>query len=173
MRRSPRACCPRACPSRSLSPSRPSRTTTSRSSFYASKYPDVAGPRASDVDALAKGLIAIYDRNVFPEMRVGWGTYPSNLGHRNSAGCFRCHDGKHVTADGKVLVSDCDACHTLPKRGPQTPMGQLAATTEAEWHPWQTPEDHLKVAKHKDILCHECHTNGRKPKTQCNECHSR
>jgi hypothetical protein len=140
--------------------------------FYADKYPDVAVARKVDIDKLAQGLVDIYDRNVFPEMNVSWKTYPSNMGHRNSAGCFRCHDGKHRSEDSKVLVSECKACHTQPQRGPQSGMGEAMASTDSDWHPWQTPEDHLKVAKHKDILCHECHLNGRKPKTECNECHS-
>ena len=37
-------------------------------------------------------LAAIYARNVFPEMKVGWGTYPNNIGHEDFLGCFRCHD---------------------------------------------------------------------------------
>jgi hypothetical protein len=51
-------------------------------------------------------------------------------------------------------------------------MGEAMTTTEQDWHPWQTPEKHLAVEKHKEILCHECHLAGRKPKTECNECHS-
>ena len=31
-----------------------------------------------------------------------------------------------------------------------------------DWHPWQIPEKHLKIEKHKNILCHECHVAGRK-----------
>jgi hypothetical protein len=140
--------------------------------FYTEKYPDVAVARASDIGKLADALQTIYDGSVFPDMKVSWKTYPSNLGHRNSAGCFRCHDGKHFSPDGKVLISECKACHTMPQRGPQTGMGEAMTSTEKDWHPWQTPEKHLAVEKHKDILCHECHLAGRKPKTECNECHS-
>jgi hypothetical protein len=28
-------------------------------------------------------------------------------------GCFRCHDGKHVSDEGKVLSKDCNTCHTI------------------------------------------------------------
>ncbi|MGO8997886.1 MAG: NapC/NirT family cytochrome c [Polyangiaceae bacterium] len=140
--------------------------------FYAQKYPDVSVARVVEIGKLADALGTIYDGSVFPEMKVSWKTYPSNLGHRNSAGCFRCHDNKHVSADGKVLISECKACHTTPQRGPQSGMGESMTTTEKDWHPWQTPEKHLAVEKHKEILCHECHLAGRKPKTECNECHS-
>jgi hypothetical protein len=140
--------------------------------FYADKYPDVAAARSAEVQKLADGLVAIYDRNVFPEMDVSWKTYPSNLGHRNSPGCFRCHDGKHVSQGGKVLPSACDTCHTEPQRGPPTAMGQVMARVEKDWHPWQTPEKHLAIAQHKEIQCYECHVSGRRPKTECSECHS-
>ena len=140
--------------------------------FYKQKYPDIATARTVDIDKLVVGLTAIYDRNVFPEMKVSWKTYLSNLGHRNSAGCFRCHDGKHVAADGTVLISECKACHTEPKRGPQSGMGESMTTFEKDWHPWQIPEKHLAIAQHKEIQCYECHLAGRRPKTECNECHS-
>ena len=46
-------------------------------------------------------------------MRVSWRKYPNNLGHMNYDGCFRCHDGNHVSNDGKVLTNDCNSCHIL------------------------------------------------------------
>jgi hypothetical protein len=140
--------------------------------FYAEKYPDVVTARAADVGKLIAGLDDIYDRNVFPEMSVSWKTYPSNIGHRNSPGCFRCHDGKHVSANGDVVHSECKTCHTEPQRGPQSGMGETMTGSEKDWHPWQTPEKHLAVTQHKDIQCYECHVAGRRPKTECNECHS-
>jgi hypothetical protein len=139
--------------------------------FYAEKYPDVAKARADDIGKLVAGLDDIYDRNVFPEMNVSWKTYPSNLGHRNSPGCFRCHDGKHVSAEGNVIKFDCKTCHTEPQRGPQSGMGETMTGAEKDWHPWQTPEKHLAVEKHKEIQCYECHVAGRRPKTECSECH--
>ena len=140
--------------------------------FYAKKYPDVASSRGPEIEKLNAAIAAIYDRNVFPEMKVSWKTYLSNIGHKNSAGCFRCHDGKHVSSDGKKIVSECTTCHTAPTRGPQLPMGAPPDGSEKDWHPWQTPEKHLAVAKHSEVQCHECHVAGRRPKTECNECHS-
>ena len=61
-----------------------------------------------------QAILAVYNRNVFPDLKVTWGTYPNNLGHTDSPGCFRCHDGSHTTADGKETISqDCGACHQL------------------------------------------------------------
>lgn len=58
-------------------------------------------------------LAGIYSRNVFPEMKIGWGTYPNHIGHTDFPGCFRCHDGAHKSADGGVITDDCSACHSL------------------------------------------------------------
>ncbi len=37
----------------------------------------------------------IYATNIFPAMKVKWGTYPNNIGHNFFNGCFRCHDDNH------------------------------------------------------------------------------
>jgi nitrate/TMAO reductase-like tetraheme cytochrome c subunit len=140
--------------------------------FYDDKYKDVATARAGDVKRAADALVAIYDRNVFPDMKVSWSTYPSNIGHRNWPGCFRCHDGKHVSPDGQVLTSECTTCHTNPIRGPQAGFGEVMANkAQPDWHPWEMPEKHLAIAKHSQIQCHECHLAGRRPKTECKDCH--
>ena len=53
----------------------------------------------------------IYRRNVFPVMKVTFGTYPDNLGHTTSSGCFRCHDGSLTAKDGTTINADCEYCH--------------------------------------------------------------
>jgi Zn finger protein HypA/HybF involved in hydrogenase expression len=79
--------------------------------FYRDKYPEVFGKRPADIAAAGQALLAIYKRNVFPNLKVSWGTYPNNLGHADYPGCFRCHDGSHTTADKKTITQDCAACH--------------------------------------------------------------
>ncbi|MBV8569267.1 MAG: NapC/NirT family cytochrome c [Acidobacteriaceae bacterium] len=79
--------------------------------FYQQNYPDVSKQRARDITQAANAVLAIYNRNVFPDLKVTWGTYPNNLGHQNSPGCFRCHDASHETANGKTITQDCNACH--------------------------------------------------------------
>jgi len=84
-------------------------------SFYQQHYPAIYAQRPQDVQNAAKAIVAIYNRNVFPEMKIAWGTYPNNLGHSDFPGCFRCHDGSHATQDGKTISQDCNVCHeTLP-----------------------------------------------------------
>jgi hypothetical protein len=54
--------------------------------------------------AVAKVVAEIRTHNIFPAMKIDWGTYPNNIGHQDSPGCFRCHDGSNAK-------NDCDACH--------------------------------------------------------------
>jgi hypothetical protein len=56
---------------------------------------------------------AIYRRNVFPEMSIGWGTYANQSGHTTSDGCFRCHTDTHKTRDGLTIKQDCESCHSI------------------------------------------------------------
>jgi hypothetical protein len=81
--------------------------------FYQASYPELAASRAADVDAAAEALWEGWSSNVFPQMKVGWGTYPNHIGHEQTPGCFRCHDDLHSTADGRVISQDCDTCHSL------------------------------------------------------------
>ena len=58
-------------------------------------------------------LQAIYSRNIFPHMNVGWNTYPSHLGHRGRSGCFRCHNADMVDESGTAMPYDCTLCHSI------------------------------------------------------------
>ncbi len=81
--------------------------------FYRTQYPQVWSTERGKIDAAAQRLVAVYDRNVYPNMKVTWGTYPNNIGHMAYPGCFRCHDGNHVSKDGKTLSNDCSLCHNI------------------------------------------------------------
>jgi len=58
-------------------------------------------------------LVTLYSQNVFPYMKVEWGTHPNHIGHMSYPGCFRCHDGSHAAKDGASITQDCAACHNL------------------------------------------------------------
>ncbi len=81
--------------------------------YYRDSYPAVYKDKQAEVRKSAQSLLAIYNRNVFPAMKIGWGTYPNNVGHTDFPGCFRCHDDSHASADGKKVTQDCGACHNL------------------------------------------------------------
>ena len=97
----------------------PDRETASRriagdlTSYYQKSHPEAYRAHRAQVEAAVGELTGIYLRNVFPNMKVGWGTYPNNVGHEDFLGCFRCHDDSHKRADGKTITQDCAACHTV------------------------------------------------------------
>jgi hypothetical protein len=84
--------------------------------FYTANYPEVARDRADAVAAAGKAVGDIYCWNVFPSMKVTWGTYVNHLGHPDMStevGCFRCHGGEHATEEGDTIAMDCTTCHSL------------------------------------------------------------
>jgi hypothetical protein len=81
--------------------------------FYRTNYPSVFQSDRAQVETAAEGVKAIYLRNIFPEMGVVWGSHPNNIGHEDFLGCFRCHDGKHKSSDGRVISDDCESCHQV------------------------------------------------------------
>ena len=81
--------------------------------FYRANYEPVYMSRRQDVEKAVIATQNIYRRNVFPEMNVQFGTYPNNIGHMDSPGCFRCHDDNHKAADGKTIGQECDSCHSI------------------------------------------------------------
>jgi nitrate/TMAO reductase-like tetraheme cytochrome c subunit len=81
--------------------------------FYREKYPQILAAKANLVDQAGKGLVTIYSQNVFPFMKVTWGTHPNHIGHMSYPGCFRCHDASHTAKDGTAIPQDCSTCHNL------------------------------------------------------------
>lgn len=73
-------------------------------------YPSVDGRK---VELAIAGTQDVWARNVFPAMKVTWGTYPNQIGHDPAPGCFRCHDDEHKTKEGRVIRQDCELCHTM------------------------------------------------------------
>ena len=102
-----------------LKASYPDRATASQKipaaigDFYRSKYPSVFQNEGPAIETAAEGVKKIYLRNIFPDMAVVWGSHPNNIGHEDFPGCFRCHDGKHKSSDGKVISDDCESCHQV------------------------------------------------------------
>ncbi len=89
--------------------------------FYRKSYADVYSDKHALLETSIRQVQAIYLRNIFPAMNVTWGTYPSNLGHMDFPGCFRCHDGSHTSGDGKTIPNDCDTCHSMLAMEEQNP----------------------------------------------------
>ncbi len=84
---------------------------TNLDAFYRSNYFEVYAQRKGQIDAAIAEVQKVYERNCFPYMKVDWHTHPDNIGHMYYSGCFRCHDGKHVSQDGRVISQACETCH--------------------------------------------------------------
>ncbi len=82
-------------------------------SYYQTNHADFYKDNKALVDQAIVEIQNIYKHNVFPKMKVTWGTYANNLGHVDSKGCFRCHEGNLTSDDGKVVQADCAACHNV------------------------------------------------------------
>ena len=88
-------------------------------------------------------------------MKLNWQTHPNNLGHFYFNGCFRCHDGLHVSPEGKVISKDCNICHTLS--GQEEGGVSMAAVPELSF---QHPVD---LGDLTQVNCSDCHTGGAAP----------
>lgn len=100
--------------------------------YYQKNYPAVYSAHGPEIATSVRALLGIYDRNVFPAMKVTWGTYPNNIGHTDFPGCFRCHDGEHTSAKGETIPNDCTTCHQLLAVDEKSPkiLSDLGLTTE-------------------------------------------
>ncbi len=112
----------------SSAPDAENKIPTAFESFYKQNYPAVYSEHQADVQRSAKAVLAIFNRNVFPEMNVTWGSYPNNLGHADFPGCFRCHDDGHSAAGGAKITQDCSACHAMLEDKVLVDMGLAPAT---------------------------------------------
>ncbi len=123
------------------------------------------GASAEVVEKSIAALEAIYRSNFFPEMRTDWRSHNNNIGHRDDPGCFRCHDGRHVSGEGKVITRACDACHTLPTLGPLQAWTAGYPTGTASWHPLPLG------GRHALLNCDRCHDGGMPRASTCIGCH--
>jgi NapC/NirT cytochrome c family, N-terminal region/Planctomycete cytochrome C len=128
-------------------------------SYYRSSYPDFYATDADKIQAAIAELQRIYSVSVFKEQEIDWNTYPDNLGHMNSPGCFRCHDGKHLDADKQAVRLECNLCHSIPVVSTGDEL-----VTDIELSRGPEPDSHRNanwISLHNgafDNTCANCHT---------------
>jgi len=122
---------------------------------YRTKFPQVYNDRKASITQAISETQAIFQRTIFPEMRVDWRTHPNNIGHMYFPGCFRCHDGEHTSSDGKIVRKDCDICHTVlaQEQGSSNPIQLKGAAFQ---HP-------VELGDMKAVTCTDCHAGGVSP----------
>lgn len=122
---------------------------------FAEFYEDNPQMISQAIDA----LLTYYQENFFLEQKVTWQTHPDNSQHTTAPGCFRCHDGKHLTAQNEAVRLECNLCHSIPviSQG-------MAITTNIEIARGPEPQSHRSsnwIALHResfDTTCQDCHT---------------
>lgn len=124
--------------------------------FYRDQNSDSTNHKEDSISDAIVEIQDIYQNNFFPDiMKVRWDIYPNNVGHLNFPGCFRCHDGLHKSADGKVITRECTACHTIISQGRP---GNTEYSMEPNGLEFRHPEDIGEMWK--EIKCSDCHTGG-------------
>jgi hypothetical protein len=119
--------------------------------YYKTNYPALAISKKSEIERAILETQKIYSRSYFPEMGVNWKKYPDNIGHMYDRGCFRCHDGKHVSDEGKVLSKDCNTCHTILAQQFERDTLRIALGGVDYKHPVDIGD------AWKEIDCSDCH----------------
>ncbi|MCC7104016.1 MAG: NapC/NirT family cytochrome c, partial [Chloroflexi bacterium] len=69
--------------------------------YYHENYPEVYSEKLKQITAAEEQLEELYGIVASPEMAASYQNYPNYLGHKDNAGCFRCHDGGHFKLDDK------------------------------------------------------------------------
>ena len=142
--------------------------------YYRTNNSAVYAEKRATIDGAIKEVQRLYQINFFPEMKTDFRAHPDNIGHLRSSGCFRCHDGEHVSNTGKVISNDCNICHSV--------IYDSAAPPEKNSRigPFQHP---VALGGLEDRKCESCH-QANKPfqhplnlgdisMFQCVECHPR
>jgi hypothetical protein len=143
-------------------------------SFYRTNYSDIYQQKGAAVRATIEELQRIYRTYFFPEMKTNWQTHPNNVGHLYSSGCFRCHDGEHVSNTGKVVSNDCDICHTMIFDSARP------AAENVQMGSFRHPVDLGDLANRNCDTCHKPNEPFKHPVNlgdismfQCAECHTK
>lgn len=129
--------------------------------FYSTYYPDYYKDNQQTIQDSIKAVQKIYTDSVFLEQKSDWDTHPNNIGHKYSPGCFRCHDGKHVNAEGEAIRLECNLCHSIPT---VSTSGDIVTDIEISRGP--EPESHKNpnwILMHREAFdspCSNCHTTG-------------
>jgi len=120
--------------------------------FYKNDMPDYYAKNKTLVDKAIQGTQLAYSHNVFPAMKVFYDKYPDHIGHKETNGCFRCHNNTMVSDKGRVISKDCNICHTIIAQGP---MNKLEKTAVTDTLPFKHPIDIEDAWKEGN--CADCH----------------
>ncbi len=119
--------------------------------FYEKNYPGLFKAKSASIRQATEALQATFSATQFPEMKTDWRVHPNHISHLTSEGCFRCHDGLHKSASGKVITHDCNACHTFLAQGSPKEVAKMRLQAQSFRHPVDVGAD---VTQMKCSACH-------------------
>ncbi|MFH1050794.1 MAG: cytochrome b/b6 domain-containing protein [bacterium] len=119
--------------------------------YYNMKIPNLDKKIKEDINNAIVQLSNIYAKNYFPKMKVNWKNHPDNIGHLYSKGCYRCHDGKHVSPEGNVLTMNCESCHTFKSEVFSKDSAQTFSVINDFVHPGG---DDKNIKEQNCVFCH-------------------
>jgi nitrate/TMAO reductase-like tetraheme cytochrome c subunit len=128
-------------------------------SYYQTYYADYYAANSSNIKDAITLLKTAYSNSVYPQQNSDWSTHPNNIGHKDSPGCFRCHDGKHLDDEQKAIRLECNLCHSIP-----VVASPYDFTAKIELSRGPEPQSHLNenwITLHNqvyDATCANCHT---------------
>lgn len=121
-------------------------------SFYRSTYRNIFEEKKQQITSAINEVQKIYSRNYFPYMNANWKSFPDNISHVYTPGCFRCHAGNMVSDDGKVVSHDCNSCHLIISQTNNDGMQRVDLNGLEFEHPIDIGSDI------KDLVCTDCHS---------------
>ena len=120
--------------------------------FYKSDFGEYYEKNSAGIDKSIAALQKAFSQNTFPGMKVTNDVYPDHIGHKESEGCFRCHNDAFISDNGRKITRDCNLCHTIISQG--TP-GLMQYTNVRDTLEFQHPVDIGTIWK--EANCSECH----------------
>ena len=125
---------------------------------YEAEHPEIAASQPDEIEQAAELARELITRLVFEREGTTAQSFPDNSGHKEFPGCFRCHDGKHLSPEAESIRLHCNICHSIPvtvgagDRPPKMPVATI-----------QEPPSHLEtnfMADHRfqaHDFCAQCH----------------
>ncbi len=128
--------------------------------YYKRVHTDYYALNGPLVDAAVTTLQDAFQKSFFPDQKENWQTHASNVGHKDSPGCFRCHDGKHLDANQQSIRLECNLCHSVP-----VVVGADRFVADIEISRGAEPQSHLNanwLGQHPAAfnlqVCSKCHS---------------
>ena len=125
---------------------------------YREADPDLALERMVEIEGAIRLAKELIPQVIFEEPGVTWDSFPDNDGHRGDAGCFRCHDGRHLSQEGEPIRLGCSLCHSIPMTAD---AGEAPPEMSIVWQ--EAPASHLEATFLNDHRyqasddCTKCH----------------